>query len=597
MGMDYENIRWLKELGSTDSRTIGRKAARLAQLAITGITVPRGFVVTATEFFNFVQMNNLKPKIVEILRSINYSDREDIETKSSEIKQLIVKGKLNQETEIELYKYYGKLGDATGGWLPSSADAYIAIRCSVVCDDGEVCDTKFIEEEGGSLNIKGKPEMIKAVKETWGVLYSPDVLEYAHKKEINIERLGIGIIIQNMINAKSSGIIISSKSATDPNTVVIEAVYGFGAAHVIKEITPDHYETQKKPYLTLGKTVSRQDWELKRMKGATAKEAVQESEREKPKINTHVLKDLTNTAVKLEEYFGTPQIIEWAIDKADVYIIGSEAVNPNTAEKTKKCGQQKINTFKSELLIKGVGVTNGTVNGIVVNIMNYNDLEKVNSESIIVTAMTDQDMVGAMRIARGVITNAGSSLCHAAVITKDLDKPCIVGTRFGTEQLLDGDKVQINGQTGEVHSIASLDIVDIHPEEDDFLDERQQRTKQLWQEQRELREKGAVIINKKEIKKTNTAPEHIIFNKPREEEIEEKPTANQNVKTYVDAKGTLNIKDLNHIDVDKVKQIVIPIEQIFTASEISRLRAEYPGSVCMIAKEKIKKILKEVKDM
>lgn len=595
MGMEYENIRWLKELGSTDSRTIGRKAARLSQLATSGIAVPRGFVVTATEFFNFIQTNNLKSKIVEILRSINYNDRQDIESKSEQIKQILLKGKLNQEAEVEIYKYYGKLGDVGGGWLPSSADAFVAVRCSVVCDDGEVCDTKFIEEEGGTLNIKGKQELIKCLKETWAVLYSPDVLEYAHKKGINIERLGIGVIIQNMITAKYSGITITSKSSTDPNTVIIEAVYGFGAAHVIKEITPDHYETQKRPYQTLGKTISRQDWELKRVKGQTVKEAVQESEREKQKINTHLLKDLTNTAQKLEEFFGTPQIIEWAMDKADIYIIGSEAVNPNTAEKTKKSPQQKISSFKNQILLKGVGVNGGIVNGVVVTIINYNDLEKITHESILVTAMTDQEMMGAMKIARGIITNAGSSLCHAAVISKDLDKPCIVGTRFATEQLLDGDKVQMNGQTGEIYAISSLDVIDIHPEEDDFLDEREQKIKQLWEEQRELREKGAVIINKKTPKKAITTPSHIIFNEP----IEEKPKVVKEAtptSKYVDLQGNINIKDLNHIEIEKVKQIVIPINLLFGPDDITKLKGEFSGSVCMVAKEKIKKILKDIKD-
>jgi len=588
MGMDYENIRWLKELAHTDSRTIGRKAARLAQLSSAGITVPRGFVITSTEFFNFLQTNNIRQKITEILKSIDYNNKSDIEKKSKDIKQLILKGKLNQEAEIEIYKYYGKLGDVGGGWLPSSADAFVAIRCSIVCDDGEVCDTKFIEEEGGYLNIKGKPDIIKNIKETWCVLYSPEVLEYAHKKGINVERLGVGVIVQNMINAKYSGIIISSKSLTDPNTVVIEAIYGFGAAHVIKEITPDHYETQKRPYQTISKTIAKQDWELKRIKGQTVKENVPDSEKEKQKVNTHALKDLTNIAQKIEEFFGTPQIIEWATDKADVYLISSEAMNPNLLEKTKKNSQQKINTFKNQLLLKGVGVSQGVVNGVVVNILNYNDLNKINNESIIVTTMTDQEMLGAIKNARGVVTNAGSSICHAAIMCKDLGKPCIVGTRFATEQLLDGEKIQINGQTGEIYSIASLEIIDLHPEEDVFLSEKEQRIKKLWEEQRVLREKGAVIINKKE-PKAKKEPEHII-SKP----VEEKKIPKNNV---VDSFGNINIKDLAKIDITKVKQIIIPIDQIFNSAEKAKLSDEYPGTVCMITKEKIKRVLKDIKDI
>jgi phosphoenolpyruvate synthase/pyruvate phosphate dikinase len=240
-------------------------------------------------------------------------------------------------------------------------------------------------------------------------------------------------------------------------------------------------------------------------------------------------------------------------------------------------------------LIKGVGANEGTANGVVVNINNYNDLEKVNTESIIVTTMTDQEMITAIKLARGIITNAGSSICHAALISKELNKPCIVGTRFATEQLLDGEKIQINGKTGEVHSILSLDMIDIHPEDDDFLNEKEQRVKKLWEEQRELREKGAVIINKREPKPTKI-PEQIIFPKPKV--VEEKITIN----VTIDSNGALNIKDLAKIDITKVKQIVIPIDQLFTQEEKSKLSGEYPGSVCMVTKEKIKKILKNIKD-
>ena len=172
-------------------------------------------------------------------------------------------------------------------------------------------------------------------------------------------------------------------------------------------------------------------------------------------------------------------------------------------------------------------------------------------------------------------------------------KPCVVGTRFATEQLLDGEKIQINGQTGEIYSIESLDIVDIHPEEDNFLDEKEQRVKKLWEEQRELREKGAVIINKKEPKAAK-APEHIIFNKSVEEKIVEEKVVKNSV---VDSLGNINIKDLSKIDITKVKQIVIPIDQLFNSAEKAKLSNEYPGSVCMIAKEKIKKVLKDIKDI
>lgn len=590
MAIDYENIRWLKELSQTNITVIGRKAARLAQLAGAGFIVPRGFVITSTEFFNFLQINNIKLKIAELLKNIDYHDEEDIKKKSEEIKQIIMNGKLSQEAEIEIYKYYNKLGEVGGGWLSSSANAFVAVRCSVVCDAGEVCHNKFIEREGGFLNIKGREGIVKAIKETWATLYSFEVLKYAYNKRINVEKLGVGVIIQNMISAKHSGITITSKSLSDPNTVIIEGIYGFGASHVIKVITPDHYETQKKPFQTIAKTISKQDWELKRVKGETVKVAVQETEKEKQKINTHVLKDLTNTAQKIEELFGTPQIIEWAIDKADIYIISSEPVDPNIIEKTANT-QQKINIFKKQLLIKGIGSSSGLVNGVVVVVKDKSDLEKVNNETIIVTTMTDPEMLGAIKLARGVVTNAGSSICHASLTCNELKKPCVVGTRFATEQLLDGEKIQINAQTGEIYSISSLDFVDIHPKDDDFLDEKELRLKKLWEEQRELRSKGAVIINKNTKNKKSEEKKEIPVKKiETPQKIEKKTEPSQNQET-------INIKNLAKMDITKVKQIVIPIDDLYTAEERAKLSNEFSGAVCVLTKEKIKKILKDIKEL
>lgn len=582
MGMDFENIRWLKELSYNDSNIIGRKAARLAQLTKTGTTIPRGFIVTSTEFFNFLQKNNLRHKISNILKTIDYTNKEDIKEKAKEIKQSILKGKFNHEAEIEIYKYYNKLGDVGGGWLPSSADAFVAVRCSVVCEDGEVCDNKFIEQEGGFLNIKGKAQVIDAIKETWCILYSADVLTYAYKKNINIEKLGIGIIIQNMILAKTSGIMISSKNVMDPNSVIIEAIYGFGGSHVIKEITPDHYETQKKPYTTLSKTISKQEWELKRIKGQTSKVNVIDSEKEKQKVNTHILKDLTNTAIKLEEYFGTPQIIEWAMDKADIYVLSSEAVDPNVIENAKTEQQQKINTFKNQLLVKGIGIVEGVVNGVVVNVTNVSDLEKINNESIIVTTMTSQEMLGAMKLCRGIVTNAGSSICHAATTSRDLKKTCIVGTRFATEQLIDGEKIQINGHTGEVYSVESLDFVDIHPEDDVFLNSK--FLDKDWNK-KDIKNKDVEILNKIQKEKISKKIEV-----PKQKINVLKEENNQKDKEF------LNIKDLFKIDILKTKEITIPINLLFSEEEKNKFKTEYSGAIGMIAKEKIKKLLNEIKE-
>ena len=588
MALDYENIKWLKEAAYVDSRIIGRKAARLAQLTTAGITVPRGFVITSTEYFNFLQVNNIKQKISQLLNSIDYTNSKDILEKSKQIQELIYKGKLNPKMEIQLYKYYLKIGETGVGWLNSQADDFVAVRCSVVCDDGEVCDTKFVEEEGGALNVKGRDNLVKAIKDSWATLFSPDVIEYAHKKNINVERLGISILIQKMIVAKYSGITITSKSEDNPNSVVIEAVYGFGAAHVIKEITPDHYETQKKPYKNLVKNISKQEWELKRIKGVTTKTAVLESEQEKQKINTHLLKDLTNTALKVEEFFGTPQMVEWAMDKADFYVISSEALNPNVIEKTKKhLSQQKIHSLKDQLIVKGIGASSGVVTGKAIFINNYSDLEKVTEENILITEMTDQEMIDAIKTAKGVITTGGGTISHAAVISKKLNKPCIVGANLDSGKILDNDSIMINGTSGEIYSVSTLDLVEVNdqnypePEElEELIEGRIKHESEHWE----------IVKGKKPKVKKKGVEEKLPSQKKIDASFKEK-------KEYVDSNGNLNIRDLAKIEIKKVKQIIIPIDLLFTGMEREKLRDEFPGSVCMLAKEKIKKVLKDIKEM
>ncbi len=457
--MSKENIIWFKDLTSLDGKIVGQKATRIAELANARIPIPRGFVVTNTEYFDFLQKNNLKEKINEILKTINFKDPLDLKEKSEVIKHLIYSAKVTPEFKAELAKAYLKLGERSIGWLNSKNDEYVAIRSSVITDEKNKKYAKNIEEEGGNLNIKGIDLIIANIKDCWSSLYSQEILLLIKEKELNIDSFSVAVIVQIMIPAKTSGIMLTSKSETEKDACIIEGVFGFGGRLILKEITPDHYEVSKKLCNVINKKHEKQDWQYVRLVGATKKQTLSTKEQDLEKLDKLALKDLIILANKIENYFGVPQRVEWAIKKKDIFIINSEPLFTNNIKPQEY--QQKMSSFKTAVLLRGVCASKGVTNGVAVVINNNSDLLKVTKDSIIVAKMTNLEMNDYIKKAKAVVTDAGSAICHAAVVCQKLGKPCVVNTKTASLDINTGATIQVNGSKGEVSSVDGVKLVDV----------------------------------------------------------------------------------------------------------------------------------------
>ena len=545
----YDNIKWFKELSGFEEQIVGRKATRIAQLHNCRVCVPKGFVITNAEYFEFLQQNDLKSKINQILKEINYLDPLDIKEKTDVIRITILKSKISAKFKAGLAKAYQKIGETKVGWLNSKINEYVAIRSSVICEDSCILDIKTIEDESGNLNIKDLNLIIANIKECWASLFSEKILIYAKKNNIDITKYSIAVIIQKMIDAKESGIIITTKNESEPNITTIEAVFGIGGRLMLNEITPDHYETQKRFFEVVNKRLEKQLWELKRIKGQNTKVELNKKEQNKEKLDKLALQDLTTIAKIVENHFGIPQKIEFAINKKDIFILNSEPVNLNLIEKNiskNKDRQQKINSFKNKLILTGVGVSKGIITGKVKIINDKDDFHNIDSESIIVTNMTTFEMSDIIKQSKAVITNQGSAICNAAIICQKLNKPCIVNTKKATSLLIENQKIQVDGTKGEIHSIEEIEIINLNSNKQPKLNCKT---------------------------KLKCTLENILENK---------------------IKKNLDIRNIENIDLETYKAINIPFNYLFSESEIIEIKNLSKKEIISKIREKLEKIIRNI---
>mgnify|MGYP001065609381 CR=1 FL=1 len=453
------NVKWLKEISDQDILEVGYKAHVLSELAKSNISIPRGFVINNKNFFSFLQKGNLKEKITEILKTIDYTTKTDIEEKSKKIKELFLKTKLDEDFISDVLKMYIKVGESKVGFINSKVDEFVSIRASLSSEEYPLKELDFIETQIGFLNIKGRDNVINCVKECWSELYSPEILEYKFKKGFEEEKIHLSIIVQKMIPGKKSGILLTSKE-NNKDTLIIEAIYGFGGKSIINEITPDHYEINKKTGETIRKTKSKQEWMLKRILGKTTKAEIEEKDLEKYKLEQREINELLDVSKKLELIYGTALELNWVIDSnEELFIISANPINPDLKKIKKKkkiditTYQEKMDTFKKKMILEGIGVSSGISIGNVKIVKSNKDLKEIDENSILVTKMTTLEMTPYLRKSKGIITDAGGTICHAALISKKYDIPCVVHTQYSTAQLKDGEAVLVNGFNGKIYSV------------------------------------------------------------------------------------------------------------------------------------------------
>ena len=446
------NIVWFHEVRAKDVALVGGKGANLGELVNANFPVPSGFIVTSKAYFDFIESTGIKKKIVEKIDSLNVDDTAELRKVSAEVRRLIRRTPMNEELKREIITAYSKLSEHRLAWLTSSEQAYVAVRSSATAED--LPEASFAGQQETYLNVHGKEELIRAVKNCWASLFTARAVFYRRKKGFPTEKVGIAVIVQKMVNSEKSGVMFTADPTGDTSKIIIEACFGLGEAIVSGSITPDTYIVDKKTMRIIEKKVRYQEWMLKRDAGKTKKFTLTMAKGSKQKISDDKILELAKLGKQIEDHYKAPQDIEWAIENNTIKILQSRAITTlSLKDKVVKGAQRRaeVEKLKKEVIVDGLAASPGIVTGKVVVVPTIKDIAKVKEGTILVTKMTNPDWVPIMKKCAAIVTDEGGTTCHAAIVSRELGIPCIVGTENATKILKDGMLVTVDGYNGYVY--------------------------------------------------------------------------------------------------------------------------------------------------
>ncbi len=432
-----KEILWFKDINKTMIPEVGGKGANLGEMENNDFPIPGGFVVTASAYTKNMIDNKILTQIEDLERNIDVNNTAELNQKSLEIKNLILAHPMSKALAEEISKNYEILGKNT----------YVAVRSSATAED--LPDASFAGQQDTYLNIKGKDKVIDAVKKCWGSLFNARAIFYRRKQNFPIEKVKIAVVIQKMVNSEISGIMFTANPITSSkDEVVIEAGYGLGESIVSGSITPDTYTVTKSNWKIIDKKISTQTWKYSKSEQGNVKENIPKNMQSIQKIEDKYICELAKIGTSIEKHYNKPQDTEWALENNTLYIVQARPITTlkDNDKKTDSTIEEKI-----EPILTGLGASAGFATGPVRIVKNMQELDKVKDGDVLVTIMTTPDMVPAMRRAKAIVTDEGGITSHAAIVSRELGIPAIVGTNLATNKLKENQIITIDAYKGKVY--------------------------------------------------------------------------------------------------------------------------------------------------
>jgi len=442
---DEEPIKWFKEVKIEDIPTVGGKGASLGEMTRANFPIPGGFMVTSTTYFKFIREKKIEQKILNLVDPLDVEDTEKLDLVTEQVRNIILETPMSEELGVEIQKAYIKMGERKLGLrgLTSSENTYVAVRSSATAED--LPEASFAGQQDTYLNVLGKKEVVDAVKRCWASLFTSRAVYYRKKQGFPTKQVGIAVVVQKMVNSDVSGIMFTVHPSGDETKLLIEAGFGLGESVVSGAITPDSYVLEKGTAKLVEKNINQQTWKLVRSGKSNKKVDLTPAQGKKQKLADKFIVDLARVGKQIENHYKKPMDIEWALEGREMYIVQAR---PITTLKNMKKAKGEV---EGKEIMSGIAASRGVVVGTVKVIPTAKDKKLAEPGDIIVTTMTSPDWVPIMEKSAGIITNEGGNTCHAAIVSRELGIPCIVGTGNATEILKTGMKVTLDGFHGKVY--------------------------------------------------------------------------------------------------------------------------------------------------
>ena len=456
-------VKWLDEITADDIHEVGGKNASLGEmireLKEEGVNVPYGFALTADSYWYLLDYNNLREKIREVLEDLDTHDIKGLKEKTKKARELIFNAELPEDLKNEIVEAYKKLSEYYG-----EDESDVAVRSSATIED--LPDASFAGQQDTYLNVKGVDNVIHYVKSCYASIFTDRATSYRHDKKFDHFNVGLSVCVQKMARSDlaSSGVMFSidTESGFD-KVVVINSSYGLGENIVAGKVNPDEFivfkPTLEKGYRAIinKKLGSKFTKAVYDESGGIKDVETTEEERMRYSLSDDDVLTLAKWAVIIENHYSkrngryTPMDVEWAKDGKTGQLFVVQA-RPETVQSRKSLSVLETYKLKEKgkVLVEGIAVGSKIATGTVRVIDTPDKMDEFKDGEILVTDMTDPDWEPIMKKAAAIITNRGGRTCHAAIISRELGVPAIVGCGDATEKLKTGQVVTISCAEGEV---------------------------------------------------------------------------------------------------------------------------------------------------
>ncbi len=451
--MIEEFNKWFEELTINDVPSVGGKNASLGEmirnLSSQGVNVPSGFAVTAYAYKYTIEKAGIDKKIKKILSDLNTNDVRNLAERGEKIRKLIKSTPLPPELEEDIRKYYRGMEERYGN------NCDVAVRSSATAED--LPDASFAGQQETYLNVRGEKELLEKVRECFASLFTNRAISYRVDKGFDHLSVYLSVGVQKMVRSDlaSAGVMFSIDTESGfKDAVYITGAYGLGENVVQGAVNPDQFYVFK-PTLKTGfkpilekKIGSKQKRMIYDKKGTKNTEVIKE-DKNKFVLNEEEIVKLAKWASLIEDHYKKPMDIEWAKDgnTKELFIVQAR---PETVHSQKDAATMRTYVLeeKGDVLAEGEAVGSMIGQGEVNVIEDAKDIANFKKGQVLVTDMTDPDWEPIMKIAGAIVTNRGGRTCHAAIISRELGIPCVIGTGTGTQTIQKGTNITVDCSEG-----------------------------------------------------------------------------------------------------------------------------------------------------
>ncbi|HUU75092.1 MAG TPA: phosphoenolpyruvate synthase [Methanoregulaceae archaeon] len=431
------DILWLEEIRKEDIAAVGGKGASLGEMSAIGLPVPKAFVVTSYAFRNFLVETGLEETIFDELEHLNVDDSDDLEKASKNAKDAIMNVKIPDDIKASILKAYKKI-DASG--------LVVAVRSSATAED--LPDASFAGQQETYLNIKGNDNLMEAVQKCWASLYGGRALYYRAKQGFDDRSVNIAVVVQELVNSEKAGVMFTSHPVTGEELSIIEGSWGLGESVVSGSVSPDKYVFDQHSEKIIDRLIANKKIEIiSDGDHGTKIVNIPKDRQDAPVLTDAEVSRLAKFGKIAETHYGVPQDVEWGIMGKTIYILQSRPITTIGAGAAKA----QSGSWSGKIILQGQGASPGVASGKVVLVRDMKDAGKVKEGDILVTKMTNPDMVPAMRKVAAIVTDEGGLTCHAAIVSRELGTPAVVGTKKATSFLQPGQVITVDGEKGQVY--------------------------------------------------------------------------------------------------------------------------------------------------